>query len=154
MNLFSRFLEVRYSPLPTTIKSNSQQKVVLLLPKRYNRLFLLILVVCSLVIFFWFDRRLSNKNHESYDSIGNPIRYPNTPYPEVRLNPPDTSDLPPLYEAYRDYEDRITEWNLKTYGKQSDRYMYLSSHAMEAGWGNILQEMVFTTLLASGSGRG
>ena len=138
MNLFRRFLQVGYSPLPTTTKSNSQQMVVLLLPKRYIRLFLLVLAACAVVIFLYASK---------------PIRPPD--YPEVQLTSPDkASDLPPLYEEYRNYEDRLSEWSMKTYGKADDRYLYISNHASGAGWGNVMQEMVFSSLLASGSGRG
>jgi hypothetical protein len=81
------------------------------------------------------------------------MRYPD--YPEIQLTSPDkTSDLPPLYEEYRNYEDLLSEWNMKTHGKSGDKYVYVSSHAGGAGWGNIMQEMVFSSLLASGSGRG
>jgi hypothetical protein len=152
MNLFSRFLEVT---LPTTVKSNSRQNVVLLLPKRYIRLFLFFLAVCTLVVFFLYDPPQTRAGIQTYRNASSPTRYPDIPYPEIQLVSPDKSNnLPPLYEEYRNYEDRVTEWNLKTYGKDSDRYVYFSNQAHAAGWGNIMQEMVFSTLLASGSGRG
>jgi hypothetical protein len=149
MNLFSRFLQVRYSALPTTTKSGFKQPGLLSLPKRYIRLLLFVLAVCVLFTFF------SDPNQQLHDHSSASIRYSDIPYPEIQLTSPNkTSDLPPLYEEYRDYEDRVSNWNLKTYGKASDGYIYVSSHASGAGWGNIMQELVFSTLLASGSGRG
>jgi len=149
MNLFSRFLQVRNSTLPTTTKLNFQPTALLSLPKRYIRLLLLILAVCVLFPFFF------NPYQDLHDNSSASIRYSDIPYPKVQLTPPNkSSNLPPLYEEYRDYEDRVSNWNLKTYGKASDGYIYVSHHAFGAGWGNIMQELVFSTLLASGSGRG
>jgi len=149
MNLFSRFLQARYSALPTTAKSNFQQTGFLSLPKRYIRLLLLILAIYVLFTFF------SNPYRELHVNSSTSTRYPDIPYPKIQLTSPNkTGNLPPLYEEHRDYEDQVSNWNLKTYGKASDRYVYLSSHASGAGWGNIMQELVFSTLLASGSGRG
>lgn len=154
MNAFSRFLEARYSSLPTPVKSNSQQRSFLSLPKRYFRFFLVFLAACILLTFVLLDTRQVYESYEIHRNTSVSIQYPDIPYPEVQLTSPDRSNLPPLYEAYRTYEDRIAEWNLKTYGKANDRYMYISNHASGSGWGNIMQEMVYCTLLASGSGRG
>lgn len=154
LNAFSRFLEVRYSPIPTPVKSNSQKRCFLSLPKRYFRFFLVFLAACILVIFVLFDTRQVSENYEIHGNASISIQYPDIPYPEIQLTSPDRSNLPPLYERYRTYEDRVSEWNLKTYGNSNDRYMYISNHATGAGWGNIMQEMVYSTLLASGSGRG
>jgi hypothetical protein len=135
--------------LPTTVKSESHQRV---LPKRYIR-FLLVLASCALVLFF-FDPHHALEGGGIHGNVNSP-RYPNIPYPKIQLTSPNkTSDLPPLYEEYRIYEDRVTQWNLNNYGKAGDRYIYVANRGIGAGWGNIMQDMVFNTLLASGSGRG
>ena len=67
-------------------------------------------------------------------------------YPEAQDNPVD-HNLPPLYEVYAEYEDLISERNIQNYTSQ--RYISFENHTHSCGWGNVLQDMVFSALLAT-----
>lgn len=71
-------------------------------------------------------------------------------YPNVRNTPPgvNESGLPPLYEEYRKYEDLLSEQKLEE-APEDARYIFFANHAHGSGWGNVLQEMVFSAMLAS-----
>ena len=121
---------------------------VVSIPKKYTRLVLATIFTTG--IFFLIEHWSLRQHHFANPGIG----YPRVQYPETKLTPDNSENLPPLFHAYRQYEDAVAEWNLEQYGKPEDKYIYISNHAYAAGWGNIIGEMVSTTLLASGSGRG
>ncbi|KAF8167299.1 hypothetical protein B0H34DRAFT_681296 [Crassisporium funariophilum] len=81
-------------------------------------------------------------------------RYGICPYPEPQDIPPriQRTGMPPLYEAYMDFENHLTkqvEGNTPT-----RKYIYFANHVASCGWGNVLQETVFSSLVASGLDRG
>ena len=144
INIFTKSLQVKYP----SFRFSSH---VCSLPKRYARF----LFSTTFTIFlFLLILHQSFKNHQLKAYFKHPTPYPDIPYPEIQLEPDNSENLPPLFEAYQTYEDAVSEWNIKHYGNQNDRYLYIGNHPVGAGWGNIMQEMVTSSLLASGSGRG
>jgi len=143
--------EVRFFPLSKNRKPSFISPVSSI-PKRYARL--LLATIFSTGIFFLIQHSFQHVTYinEGWQFANSSIGYPR--YPETKLTPNNSENLPPLFHTYRQYEDAVAEWNLGRYGKPGDKYIYLSNHASGSGWGNIMEEMVTGTLLASGSGRG
>ncbi len=121
------------------------------LPKRYARF--LFSTTFTLFLFSVIVHQ-SFKNYELKGYYKYSTAYPDVPYPEVQLEPDNSQNLPPLFEAYKKYEDAVSEWNIEHYGNENDGYLYFGNLVVGAGWGNFMQEMVTSSLLASGSGRG
>ena len=131
-------------PLSSKIsEKNSPSSVLglrsLQIPKRYSRL-LLSLVITLGFIFFFFDTGLLPRRSNPH------------PYPQVLRIAPDDSGLPPLYEAYTEYEKNLLQQQDDHFAER--KYIFTRNHAYGAGWGNILQEMIHGSLVASESGRG
>ncbi|KAF9528894.1 hypothetical protein CPB83DRAFT_813039 [Crepidotus variabilis] len=131
-------------------------KSLLAFPKRYTRLFLLCFFVAALFYIFAPEGNAGSPStiELATGNVSGDSNYPPIEYPEPQMTPDNTDNKPPLFKAYRAYEDKVAQWNMEKYGKPSDKYIFVANHAWGAGWGNIMQEMVFHTLLASGSGRG
>ncbi|KAF8799245.1 hypothetical protein BYT27DRAFT_7228035 [Phlegmacium glaucopus] len=130
-------------PLNAKTPENNTHSILglrMIVPKRYSRL--LLALVVALGIFYFFHAGLL------------PHRYnPQVqPYPQVLQNAPDKSGLPPLFEAYTEYENHLPQQLDDNIAER--KYIFVANHAHGCGWGNALQEMVFSTLVASGSGRG
>ncbi|KAL4062369.1 hypothetical protein J3A83DRAFT_4110097 [Scleroderma citrinum] len=71
----------------------------------------------------------------------------------MRLKEADESNtpkLPPLYEAYHDYERRLPQHNLSLpYPEGRDaKYFWAANHVHGSGWGNAMQELLINTLLS------
>ncbi|KAF8159910.1 hypothetical protein B0H34DRAFT_705336 [Crassisporium funariophilum] len=76
------------------------------------------------------------------------------PYPQPQDAPPrrQRTGMPPLYEAYMDFENHLTK---QVEGNTPARkYIYFANHLTNCGWGNVLQEVIFSSLVASGLDRG
>lgn len=112
------------------------------LPRRYSRIILAILVACGFLYTFHGEylsaKYISEQESTSQLSIA---------FPEVQQDFPDDG-LPPLYEAYRAYEDGVSERILESMNT-TGRYINFANRPTGCGWGNVLQEMVFGSLLAS-----
>ncbi|KAG2362207.1 hypothetical protein BDR07DRAFT_1451277 [Suillus spraguei] len=60
--------------------------------------------------------------------------------------------LPPLYEDYREREQKLGHY--KDYETRKDvKYLWSANHAHSSGWGNVMQDYVMNALLAHSSGR-
>ncbi|KAF8159909.1 hypothetical protein B0H34DRAFT_705330 [Crassisporium funariophilum] len=119
------------------------------LPKRYARLIVGVFVCAILWLFFVdFEEKLGRLN-----TAESPPTNGTLPYPTVQLTPPWSfgPPLPPLYNAYRQYEDSLSR---EVEGDRSKKYIFFANHAGACGWGNTLQGMIFETLVASEAGRG
>lgn len=135
-----------YHPVDAPLKHsgwvpNTQySKFIPVIPKRYMRLVFATLVSFGIWIFV---HRLSSAQEAITDENDTPK------YPQVQMaahNP--MSKLPPLYEAYREYEDSVSEQNLRGQNG-TQRYIFFANQAYGCGWGNVLQEIVLNTLLAA-----
>ena len=102
------------------------------LPKRYLRTFL---VFCSVLAFWSLWHSTSNSEPKTKPRL--------VPYPAVE-DAPLIND-PPVYERYREYEDALS---LRGGDLQQKKYLYFANHAWGCGWGNVLQEMLMSALLA------
>ncbi|KIM44755.1 hypothetical protein M413DRAFT_25183 [Hebeloma cylindrosporum] len=111
------------------------------LPKRYTRILLAVLVSLCVVHFIRSEKPWSSHRVHELE-LGNEIPL----YPEAQDNPLD-HNLPPLYEAYAEYEDFLSEQNIQNYTSQ--RYISFANHVHSCGWGNVMQDMVFNALLAA-----
>jgi len=101
------------------------------LPKRYLRLFF---AFCS-VLAFW----------SLWYATPEPTTTPRlVPYPAVEDTP--LINDPPAYERYREYEDALSQQGGDDL--QRRKYLYFANHAWGCGWGNVLQEMLMSALLA------
>ena len=124
-----------YLPLNSKISENNILCLRLQVPKRYSRLLLGLLVALGFIYFF--DTGLLHRRGKNL-------------YPQVLHTPPNGIHLPPLYEAYVEYEK-----NLPQQQDDADRkYIYMGNHVFGLGWNNVLQEMIYSSLVASESGRG
>jgi hypothetical protein len=150
MNL--RWLE--YAKLPTTLdaylplnSNNSENNIQsflglrLQVPKRYSRLLLGLLIAVGFICFFdtgLLPRR--NNNSHPYS------------YPQVLRTPPYRSSLPPLYEAYTEYENNLPQQQDDNFAER--KYIYMGNHVFGIGWNNVLQDIIYNCLVASELGRG
>ena len=139
-----------YSKLPTSdghlpLNSNSNHSFLglrLLVPKRYSRLLLGLLIALLFTVTVLLPRRRYNNSYTHPSS-----------YPQVLHTPPNDTTLPPLYEAYIEYENNLPQ-------QQDDdnfaehKYIYMANHVFGLGWNNVLQDMIYNSLVASESGRG
>lgn len=128
-------------PLNSKFSENNPQTILglrMLVPKRYSRL--LLALVAALGVVFFFDIGLL------------PHRYKLHPYPQVLHTAPDESGLPPLFEAYTEYENHLPQQLDDNFAER--KYIFMANFAYGCGWGNALQEMIYSSLVASGSGRG
>lgn len=135
-----------YHPVDAPLKHsgwvpNTQySKFIPVIPKRYMRLVFATLVSFGIWIFV---HRLSSAQEAITDENDTPK------YPQVQMAAPNPmSKLPPLYEAYREYEDSVSEQNLRGQNG-TQRYIFFANQAYGCGWGNVLQEIVLNTLLAA-----
>jgi hypothetical protein len=128
MNL--RWLE--YAKLPT---SDGLQ-----VPKRYSRLLLGLLIALGFV--FFFDTGLLFRRNTSHPYS----------YPQVLRTPPSRSSLPPLYEAYTEYENNLPQQQDDKFAER--KYIYMANHVFGIGWNNVLQDIIYSCLVASETGRG
>jgi len=155
-SVLDKMQEVKYFPLSDNGKPSFCLPVASI-PKKYARLMLATIFTTGIffLIEHWSLRQhITQKLVHEHQFANSSIDHPLVQYPEAKLTPDNSENLPPLFQAYRQYEDAMAEWNLEQYGKPEDKYIHFSNHAYGAGWGNIMEEMVSTTLLASGSGRG
>ncbi|PPQ97873.1 hypothetical protein CVT26_013042 [Gymnopilus dilepis] len=142
---------------PAPSMSGSSSYPACRLPKRYTRLLIATLISGVVLLSLEFDvlssSVFSNRRRDDDLTIS---------FPSVQDRPPpdDTSGLPPLYHAYREYEDSLSEKHLveqnTTTGSEDGhgRYIFFANHAHTCGWGNVLQEMLFSALLADKAGLG
>ncbi|KDR67716.1 hypothetical protein GALMADRAFT_273062 [Galerina marginata CBS 339.88] len=163
----SRYFSTRswreYGPLPTSDPpSPSTSKVSEIrhynitnailpsfrLPRRYTRLVVGVLVALGVLCFLdinWLSSSPKLHQHAQEENEAD------VPYPQLQETPPesesDDRNLPPLYDAYREYEDQLSEQRVAN-RTASDRYIFFANHAHSCGWGNVLQEMLFDALLA------
>ena len=135
-----------YYPVDAPLKRNGwvhntqYGKFIPVIPKRYMRLVFATLLSIGIWISF---QRLSSAQ-EALTAENNAPEYP-----QVQLTASNPiSPLPPLYEAYREYEDSVSEKNLRSHNG-TQRYIYFANQAYGCGWGNVLQEIVLNTLLAA-----
>ncbi|KAJ3509166.1 hypothetical protein NLJ89_g5362 [Agrocybe chaxingu] len=149
-SFFSSWRWRDYTLLPTAEQNNAPQKpaeggpscvpsALLNLPKRYTRLIAATLIAFAIFWFFdvsWFSLRSWERN----------------PYPHLQYSAP-LINLPPLYPEYRQYEERLAEETVRN-ANGSEKYMFFANHAYSCGWGNVLQEMIFSELLAVKARRG
>jgi hypothetical protein len=112
------------------------------LPKRFTRILLAVLVSLWVFYFFRSGKPWSSHRVPELAEIGEGIPL----YPKAQDSPVD-HNLPPLYEAYAEYEDLLSERNIQNYTSQ--RYISFENHAHSCGWGNVMQDMVFSALLAA-----
>lgn len=104
------------------------------IPKRYLRLLLVFVVALGFKFFFDLLPRRSDSH----------------PYPQVVRTGLHDSGLPPLYEAYVEYENNLPQQD----NVAERKYIFMANHLYGVGWGNVLQEMIHISLVASESGRG
>lgn len=117
-------------------------KVPARLPKRYTRILLAVLVFLCCFYFFSPERPWSSQRVPELAEIGEEIPlYPKAQDSLVNHN------LPPLYQAYAEYEDLLSERNIQNYTSQ--RYISFANHVHSCGWGNVMQDIVFSALLAA-----
>jgi hypothetical protein len=133
-----------HPPMNSKISENSIQSCMRLqVPKRYSRLLLAVLVALGFIYFFDTGLLLRRDNSHS-------LSYS---YPQVLLTAPNNSSLPPLYEAYVEYENNLPQQQQDDdFAKR--KYIYIGNHIFGLGWNNVLQEMIYSSLAASESGRG
>ena len=127
-------------PLNSKISDNNTHSIPglrLQVPKRYSRLLLALVIVLGLLSIF------------RGTSLPSRLYYP---YPKILLAAPDENGLPPLFEAYTDYENHLPQQLDVNFAER--KYIFMANHAHGCGWGNALQEMIYSSLVASGSGRG
>lgn len=123
-------------PLSSKISEQNTQSILglhLQVPKRYSRLLVTLVVALGFIVFF------------------NSARHKNS-YPRIRHTPPNDSGLPPLYEAYIEYENNLLQQQDDNFAER--KYIFMADHLYGVGWGNILQEIIHDSLVASESGRG
>ncbi|KAG9309925.1 hypothetical protein JVU11DRAFT_9957 [Chiua virens] len=63
--------------------------------------------------------------------------------------------LPPLYEAYHDYERHLPQHNLSLpfpEGRDA-KFFWVPNHVTASGWGNVMQELLLNALLAHETNR-
>ncbi|PPQ65460.1 hypothetical protein CVT24_010791 [Panaeolus cyanescens] len=115
--------------------------------RRHKRLFLLI-VALSITALTWlklWDSIITWLLGNSSDSC--PPNSNQIPYPAVQDEPPERRLRPPIYQKYRHYEDLLSRSYLQN-KTGAERYISFENHAWGSGWGNVLQEMIFNSLLA------
>lgn len=109
------------------------------LPKRYMRL--VFAVIFSIAIWCSAQKYIGAQSATGATSVAI-----NVPFPQVQEVA--DSELPPLFESYRQYEDDVSEQNIDIQNN-TQRYIFFANQAHGCGWGNVLQEIVFNALLAS-----
>lgn len=132
-----------YGRLPTSdvrLPETKTQSILGLrfqVPKRYSRLLYGFVAISGLI--FFFNAGLLHRHNNPH------------PYPQVLLTPSNNRDLPPLFEAYTEYEDHLPQ---QLDESKERKYIFMANHAYGCGWGNVLQDMIYSSLVASESGRG
>lgn len=132
-----------YLPLNSKIPETNIHSFLCLrlqVPKRYSRLLLGLLL--ALGFFYFFDTGLLPRRDDSRPYS----------YPRVLLTAPNDTSLPPLYEAYTEYENNLPQQQDDNFAER--KYIYMGNHVFGLGWNNVLQDMIYSTLVASESGRG
>ena len=144
MNLrWPEYLKLRtsdgYTHLPLNAMKSENTCLCLRLPvpKRCWRLFLQVGLLIALGFIFFFDTGLLFRRNS---------------YPQVLLTPPSSSSLPPLYEAYTEYENNLPQQQDDNSAER--KYIYMANHVFGLGWNNVLQDMIYNCLVASEAGRG
>ena len=127
-------------PMNSKLQENSILGLRLHVPKRYSRL--LLGFVMALGFCYFFDTGLLPRRDNSRPYS----------YPRVTRIPPNNTSLPPLYEAYAEYENNLPQQQDDNFGER--KYIFMRNHVYGAGWNNALQEMIYSSLAASESGRG
>jgi hypothetical protein len=128
-------------PLTSKISQKNTQSILglgLQVPKRYSRLLVILVVALGFIVFF--DTGFLPRHENSH------------PYPQILHTPPNDSGLPPLYEAYIEYENNLLQQQDDNFAER--KYIFMGNHLYGLGWGNVLQEMIHGSLVASESGRG
>lgn len=108
-------------------------------PKRYSRLLLGLLIALGFFCFFDTGLLFRRDNSRPYS------------YPQVLRTAPNDTTLPPLYEAYVEYENNLP---LQVDNFAERKYIYMANHVFGVGWNNVLQDMIYSSLVASEAGRG
>ncbi|KAF9219945.1 hypothetical protein BS17DRAFT_788327 [Gyrodon lividus] len=105
------------------------------LPKRCFRL--LIILFLSSWALLWFY------NHQNGD-LSSPSEGNTTDH-----------SLPPLYEAYHDFERHLPQHNLSlSFPEGRDvKFFWAANHVTASGWGNAMQEILINALLAHATNR-
>ncbi|KAF8554311.1 hypothetical protein OG21DRAFT_1440550 [Imleria badia] len=105
------------------------------LPKRCARLLIILFLSCSALVLLY-----SRRTGEDW--------------PASEENPADHS-LPPLYEAYHDYERHLPQHDLSLpfpEGRDA-KFFWAPNHVTASGWGNVMQELLLNALLAHETNR-
>uniref|UniRef100_A0A8H7XVM8 Uncharacterized protein n=1 Tax=Psilocybe cubensis TaxID=181762 RepID=A0A8H7XVM8_PSICU len=120
------------------------------LPKRYIRMIIGIFIISGSL----YLSQLQWKFLQATSTEGYTVPYPDaqdaSPFNESAPINSTIPPLPPLYERYREYEDDLSVNNLLNHagGIAEGSYIFFANHASGCGWGNVLQEMVFSAMLA------
>ncbi|KAG6374801.1 hypothetical protein JVT61DRAFT_4184 [Boletus reticuloceps] len=103
------------------------------LRKRCFRLLIILFLSCSVLVWFYGRREDLPENEEI----------------------PADHSLPPLFEAYHDYERHLPQHNLSLpfpEGRDA-KFFWASNHVTASGWGNVMQELLLNALLAHETNR-
>ena len=139
---YARLVTSDTTKLPLSSKSSEKNNLALRLqvPKRYSRLLPGLATALGFAILFTTSVLLLRRYTGPHS------------YPHVRRTPLNKEGLPPLFEAYSRYECHLPQQQNDDFAAR--KYIFMANHAHGCGWGNVLQEMIYSSLVASESGRG